>query len=81
MGFGHYTAYAKNKFNGNWYDFDDSSVSRKSPNEIVGKSAYVLFYRRKDLDRNINLKDLYEKKFEDYEEYVKNKENKMDLDS
>ena len=27
MGFGHYTAYAKNYKTGKWYDFDDSSVS------------------------------------------------------
>lgn len=27
MGFGHYTAYAKNHITGKWYDFDDSSVS------------------------------------------------------
>lgn len=83
MGFGHYTAYAKNKFNGNWYDFDDSCVSRKSADDIVSKGAYVLFYRRKNMDNKVNLKDLYEKKFEDWEEYVKNnpiKDDKMDID-
>jgi ubiquitin C-terminal hydrolase len=26
MGFGHYTAYAQNPLDKNWYEFDDSSV-------------------------------------------------------
>jgi len=26
MGFGHYTAYAKNPFTKQWYEFDDSRV-------------------------------------------------------
>jgi len=84
MGFGHYTAFAKNKFSGNWYDFDDSSVSKKSQNDIVSKGAYVLFYRKKNMENKVNLKDLYEKKFENWEEYVQNnqvkKEDKMDID-
>jgi ubiquitin C-terminal hydrolase len=46
MGGGHYTAFAKN---GNkWYDFNDSSVSHKSENDVCNKSAYMLFYKRKD---------------------------------
>uniref|UniRef100_A0A8D2LAP8 Ubiquitin carboxyl-terminal hydrolase n=1 Tax=Varanus komodoensis TaxID=61221 RepID=A0A8D2LAP8_VARKO len=35
MGVGHYTAYAKNKVNGKWYYFDDSSVSPASEEQIV----------------------------------------------
>ncbi|NWZ01677.1 UBP4 hydrolase, partial [Loxia curvirostra] len=35
MGVGHYTAYAKNKVNGKWYYFDDSSVSVASEDQIV----------------------------------------------
>ncbi|XP_034514203.1 ubiquitin carboxyl-terminal hydrolase 4 isoform X4 [Ailuropoda melanoleuca] len=48
MGVGHYTAYAKNKVNGKWYYFDDSSVSLASEDQIVTKAAYVLFYQRRD---------------------------------
>ena len=44
---GHYTAYCKNAFNNNWYNFDDRSVTY-IPNidTIVSKSGYILFYRR-----------------------------------
>uniref|UniRef100_A0A8B9LCR5 Ubiquitin carboxyl-terminal hydrolase n=1 Tax=Astyanax mexicanus TaxID=7994 RepID=A0A8B9LCR5_ASTMX len=48
MGGGHYTAYAKNKADGKWYYFDDSSVSSASEDQIVTKAAYVLFYQRRD---------------------------------
>uniref|UniRef100_H0WJJ3 Ubiquitin carboxyl-terminal hydrolase 4 n=1 Tax=Otolemur garnettii TaxID=30611 RepID=H0WJJ3_OTOGA len=44
------TAYAKNKLNGKWYYFDDSSVSLASEDQIVTKAAYVLFYQRRDDD-------------------------------
>jgi len=50
MGFGHYTAYAKNKQTGKWYHFNDSSVSEASESEVVSPSAYVLFYVRKDTE-------------------------------
>lgn len=46
LGGGHYTAYAKNAINKNWYYFDDSSVSSTPENSPVTKSAYVLFYQR-----------------------------------
>ena len=40
MGFGHYTAYAQNAGNGNWYDFDDSSVSPVDSQEVITDAAY-----------------------------------------
>ncbi|PKU35923.1 ubiquitin carboxyl-terminal hydrolase hypothetical protein [Limosa lapponica baueri] len=52
MGVGHYTAYAKNKVNGNWYYFDDSSVSLASEDQIVTKAAYVLFYQRRNSEEH-----------------------------
>ncbi|KAM6062120.1 ubiquitin carboxyl-terminal hydrolase 4 isoform 4-T4 [Chlamydotis macqueenii] len=52
MGVGHYTAYAKNKVNGKWYYFDDSSVSVASEDQIVTKAAYVLFYQRRNSDEH-----------------------------
>ncbi|XP_017349694.1 ubiquitin carboxyl-terminal hydrolase 15 isoform X1 [Ictalurus punctatus] len=48
MGGGHYTAYAKNKDDDKWYNFDDSIVSPVSEDQIVSKAAYVLFYQRQD---------------------------------
>uniref|UniRef100_A0A3B5M7V5 ubiquitinyl hydrolase 1 n=1 Tax=Xiphophorus couchianus TaxID=32473 RepID=A0A3B5M7V5_9TELE len=47
MGGGHDTAYAKNKEDGKWYNFDDSSVSPASEDQI-SKAGYVLFYQRQD---------------------------------
>lgn len=46
VGFGHYTAQAKNRFDGEWYEFNDSIV--ESIKEISGDdaSAYCLFYNR-----------------------------------
>uniref|UniRef100_A0A8D0AW49 Ubiquitin carboxyl-terminal hydrolase 15 n=1 Tax=Sander lucioperca TaxID=283035 RepID=A0A8D0AW49_SANLU len=35
MGGGHYTAYAKNKDDGKWYNYDDSSVSPANEDQIV----------------------------------------------
>ena len=46
-GGGHYTAICKN-VDGNWYNYNDSSVSHASPSNVVSSAAYVLFYRRKN---------------------------------
>ena len=52
MGFGHYTAYAKNPITDKWYDFDDSRIQQLRPdqvkNTVVTNAAYNLFYRRRD---------------------------------
>ena len=52
IGFGHYTAYAKNPITNKWYDFDDSRVSEISPHKVkehvCSSAAYTLFYRRRD---------------------------------
>lgn len=49
MGGGHYTAYAKHRSDGRWYNYDDRSVSPVSdPQSIKTAAAYVLFYRRRD---------------------------------
>merc|ERR1712226_521232 len=48
MGGGHYTAYAKNKDDGRWYHFDDSSVTPMGEGTVVTKAAYVLFYQRRE---------------------------------
>jgi len=46
---GHYTAYGKNFKNNKWYHFNDSSVSGASPNDIISSGAYMLFYKRRDV--------------------------------
>ena len=52
MGFGHYTAYAKNPATDKWYEFDDSRVSEirddTAENKVITEAAYNLFYRRRD---------------------------------
>ena len=46
-GGGHYTAICRN-VDGNWYNYNDSSVSLASPKNVVSSAAYVLFYRRRN---------------------------------
>ncbi|KAK5654111.1 hypothetical protein OQA88_7542 [Cercophora sp. LCS_1] len=48
LGGGHYTAFAKNFLNGEWYDYNDAQVSPvKELAKIVSTGAYLLFYRRR----------------------------------
>jgi len=69
MGFGHYTAFAKNYFDNKWYDFDDSRVSEiYGGKDIVTPSAYVLFYRKRNLNESVDLPSLYKKTFANFEE-------------
>ncbi len=49
MGGGHYTATVKNERTQEWLYYDDSSVKSYSESDVVSRSAYILFYRRKDL--------------------------------
>jgi len=48
LGGGHYTATAQNFFDKQWYDYNDSSVSKcGSGQKAVSRAAYLLFYRRR----------------------------------
>ncbi|KAJ0118310.1 hypothetical protein J7T55_009093 [Diaporthe amygdali] len=48
LGGGHYTAFAKNFVDNEWYKFDDSYASRvKNPETMITSHAYLLFYRRR----------------------------------
>lgn len=48
LGGGHYTAYAKNKEDGAWHYFNDSSCSSvKNSADVKSEAAYVLFYQRR----------------------------------
>uniref|UniRef100_A0A8C7H4R8 Ubiquitin carboxyl-terminal hydrolase n=1 Tax=Oncorhynchus kisutch TaxID=8019 RepID=A0A8C7H4R8_ONCKI len=89
MGGGHYTAYAKNKDDDKWYNFDDSSVSPANEDQIVSKAAYVLFYQRQDtvkgtgyfnLDREEEEEEEEERE-EDGEEVEENREEKEERKS
>jgi ubiquitin carboxyl-terminal hydrolase 4/11/15 len=50
---GHYTAACQNSIDGEWYYFDDSSVSAigASRQKIVTSAAYLLFYRRREQNK------------------------------
>lgn len=47
LGGGHYTAYAKNFVDNQWYYYDDSRVSPTSPEKSITGAAYLLFYRKR----------------------------------
>ena len=49
MGGGHYTATVKNERTQEWLYYDDSSVKPYAECDVVTRSSYILFYRRKDL--------------------------------
>ena len=66
IGFGHYTAFAKNKNANSWYKFDDSSVSPILTSEICSSASYVLFYRRRDIGEEIDFEKLKQKIPADY---------------
>ena len=51
MGGGHYTATVKNERTQEWLYYDDSSVKPYAECDVVTRSAYILFYRRKDLSQ------------------------------
>jgi len=42
--FGHYIAYCRNKENGKWYKFNDSSCYECNSREIYGGDPYLLLY-------------------------------------
>ncbi|KAL9102414.1 MAG: hypothetical protein Q9163_002435 [Psora crenata] len=46
LGGGHYTAYAKNFIDKNWYEYNDSWVTRRKDESVITSAAYLLFYRR-----------------------------------
>jgi len=52
MSGGHYTAYALNKNDKNWYKFDDSKCSPIDASQVVSPDAYLLFYRLRGNSQN-----------------------------
>ena len=49
---GHYFSYCKFK-DGNWYEFNDSTVSNISNDKLVTSSAYCLFYKKTSMINNV----------------------------
>ncbi|MCJ1283811.1 CSN-associated deubiquitinating enzyme Ubp12 [Xylographa opegraphella] len=47
LGGGHYTAFAQNFYDKNWYEYNDTMASRRNAKDVVTSAAYLLFYRRR----------------------------------
>ena len=57
---GHYTALAKNRFDREWYNFNDSQcrkVDKEKEKLGFGSSAYCLFYNRVERDHDASTKN------------------------
>ncbi|VDD92714.1 unnamed protein product [Enterobius vermicularis] len=54
---GHYVAYCKNELDNNWYEFDDTVVTKLEPADVLTKEAYVLFYQKKSTERMETIKN------------------------
>jgi ubiquitin carboxyl-terminal hydrolase 4/11/15 len=52
LGGGHYTAFAQNHLDQKWYHFNDRSTRQVPESDVVSRSAYVLFYIRRDENSN-----------------------------
>mmetsp|Transcript_29561 Transcript_29561/g.47191 ORF Transcript_29561/g.47191 Transcript_29561/m.47191 type:complete len:830 (-) Transcript_29561:64-2553(-) len=52
-GGGHYVAFARvgTEKSGTWFRFDDSAVTRIAEEDVVTRNAYVMFYRRRDINQ------------------------------
>lgn len=52
MGYGHYTAFARdfigNDLSSQWYSFDDDVVKGINPGAVKSRAAYILFYRQRE---------------------------------
>ena len=71
---GHYVAFAKNHLKNKWYEFNDDSVNEMdNENNVVTKSAYVLFYRRRMERSEKELEEMYKKPFIPISNEVPNK--------
>jgi ubiquitin carboxyl-terminal hydrolase 8 len=51
---GHYTAFSLNRFDENWYEYNDSTSRQVDPSTLVRNqsSAYLLFYNRSEEQRS-----------------------------
>ena len=49
---GHYYSFVK-AADGRWYEMNDSSVQRRTVEEVLAQKAYILFYTRKVIDTGV----------------------------
>jgi ubiquitin carboxyl-terminal hydrolase 4/11/15 len=47
LGGGHYTAFCRNYVDDQWYNYDDSRVSKAGVDAVQSRAAYLLFYKRR----------------------------------
>lgn len=52
---GHYTAFCRSPVDGKWREFNDTKVTLLD-HTVVTKEAYILFYQRRSLSKDINQK-------------------------
>lgn len=73
------TAYCKNPIDDKWYHCDDSSVTECKMEDIVSPAAYLLFYKRRNHNKNgeHNFEDILEI-FKQTQE-VSDKQKKLEL--
>lgn len=72
IGGGHYTAFAKNFNDSNWYYFNDSRVTKENVEDSVNEAAYLLFYKRRNgLDPQSKLVQIVNEKKAEYEKLDK----------
>ena len=78
-GMGHYYSICKNILKKKWYKIDDNKITEiNNNNEIITKDAYVLFYRRRNLENIIDLEYLYNLPFISYEDKLNELKQKED---
>lgn len=51
---GHYTTYALNCYDDQWYEFDDLYVTNVESYQVENSEAYILFYQKSTLDDTTN---------------------------
>ena len=54
IGYGHYVSHVWNPHDRAWFKFDDSNVTPVPEEEICTPNAYVLFYKRRDLEDGVD---------------------------
>jgi ubiquitin carboxyl-terminal hydrolase 4/11/15 len=66
---GHFFAFCKNAITKEWFKFDDDNFKKiNEEKDIIENTAYVLFYRRKGLEKYFDMNEQYNKPFENIPE-------------
>lgn len=50
---GHYTAYCKHPYSGEWHEYNDTRVSSIAARSVVSSEGYVLFYEQQPHSSNL----------------------------